>query len=90
MSWLVVLRPARDGIEQEHDMLRAHWDYLREMHAAGRLVVAGPSWVEPDPFGIGVCPLEDRAEVEAMVAADPAVTSGAMTAEIRPMRIVTR
>jgi len=90
VSWLVVLRPAREGIESEHDMLRAHWDYLRAMHAAGRLVVAGPSWIEPDPFGIGVSSLRDRADVEAMVAADPAITSGAMHAEIRPMRIVTR
>ena len=64
MSWLVILRPARDGIRS----------------------VLG----EPDPFGIGISPLRDRTEVEAMLADDPAVTSGAMNAEIRPMRIVTR
>ena len=46
--------------------------------------------VGDDPFGIGVFDVRERAEGEAMLAADPAITSGAMRAEIRPMRIVTR
>lgn len=70
MSFLVVMRPARDG--------------------NGNRVVAGPSWTGDDPFGVGIFDLRDREEVEAIVAADPAVTSGAMRAEIRPLRIVTR
>jgi uncharacterized protein YciI len=90
MSFLVILRPVRDGIEEEREMLEAHWRYLRQMHGEGKLVVAGPSWVGDDPFGIGVFDLRERAEVEAMLAGDPAITSGAMQAEIRPMRIVTR
>jgi hypothetical protein len=59
------------------------------VHDGGKLVVAGPSWVGDDPFGIGVVDVRERA-VEAMLAGDPAITSGAMQAEIRPMRIVTR
>lgn len=90
MSFLVVMRPARDGIESEQEMLDAHWDYLRRLHADGKLVVAGPSWTGDDPFGVGIFDLRDREEVESIVAADPAVTSGAMRAEIRPLRIVTR
>jgi uncharacterized protein YciI len=90
MSFLVVMRPARDGIEAESEMLEAHWAYLRQLHADGKLVVAGPSWTGDDPFGVGIFDLRERAEVEELVAADPAVTSGAMHAEIRPMRIVTR
>jgi uncharacterized protein YciI len=90
VSFLVVMRPARDGVEQETELLQEHWAYLRELHAGGKLVVAGPSWVGEDPFGVGVFDLKDRAEVEAIVAADPAVTSGLLTPEIRPMMIVTR
>ena len=88
MSFLVILRPARDGIEDEQEMLEAHWDYLRRLHDEGKLLVAGPSWVGGDQFGIGVFDQRDRAEVEALLAEDPAITSGAMRAEIRPMRIV--
>ena len=90
MSWLVVLRAAREGIESEREMLEAHWEYLRRLHADGKLVVAGPSWIGENPFGIGVFDVADRAEVEAALAEDPAITSGAMLAEIRPMRIITR
>jgi uncharacterized protein YciI len=90
MSWLVVLRPARDGIEDEREMLEAHWAYLRRLHAEGKLVVAGPSWVGGDPYGIGIFNLRELAEVEAALSEDPAITSGAMRAEIRPMRIITR
>ena len=90
MSWLVVLRAAREGIEDEQEMLEAHWAYLRRLHAEGQLVVAGPSWAGDDPYGIGVFDLRAREEVEALLAEDPAITSGAMRAEIRPLRIVTR
>jgi uncharacterized protein YciI len=90
MSWLVLLRAARDGIEEEREMLEAHWAYLRELHAQGKLVVAGPSWTGEDPYGIGVFDLRQREAVEALLAEDPAITSGAMRAEIRPLRIVTR
>jgi len=90
VSFLVILRPARDGIEDDREMLDAHWRYLRRMHDEGKLLVAGPSWIGDDPFGIGVFDLRERAEVEAMLAEDPAITSRAMRAEIRPMRIVTR
>jgi uncharacterized protein YciI len=90
MSFLVVLRPARPGVENELEMLQAHWAYLRALHADGKLLVAGPSWTENERFGVGVFDLKDRADVEAMVRADPAVTSGWMTPEIRPMKIITR
>ena len=90
MSWLVILRAAREGIEDEREMLEAHWAYLRRLHEEGKLVVAGPSWTGTDPFGIGVFDVRERADVEAALAEDPAITSGAMRAEIRPMRIVTR
>ena len=90
MSFLVVMRPARAGIEDERELLEAHWSYLRKLHDDGKLVVAGPSWIGDDPFGVGIFDLDDRAEVEAIVAADPGVTGGALTPEIRPMKIITR
>jgi uncharacterized protein YciI len=84
------MRPVHGGVEKEHELLQAHWAYLQELKASGKLVVAGPSWIGDDPFGIGVFDLKEREEVEAIVAADPAVTSGLLTAEIRPMWIATR
>jgi uncharacterized protein YciI len=95
MSWLVVLRPAReempfDPTEEEARIVGEHYEYLKRLHAEGRLVLAGPSAVPGDTFGLGIFDQGDRADVEAIVAADPAVTSGIMTAEIRPYRISVR
>jgi uncharacterized protein YciI len=95
MSFLVILRPVRDEMpfdptEDEARVVGDHYDYLVKLRDEGKLVVAGPSIKPGDTFGIGVLDLDDEAEVQAIVAADPAVTSGVMTAEIRPMRIAVR
>jgi uncharacterized protein YciI len=95
MSWLVVLRPVREEMpfgptEGEARIVSEHYEYLKQLHAEGRLVLAGPSALPGDTFGLGIFDQDDRAEVEAIVAADPAVMGGIMTAEIRPYRISVR
>jgi uncharacterized protein YciI len=95
MSWLVVLRPVRaempfEPTEEESQVVSEHYAYLEQLRAEGRLVLAGPSALPGDTFGLGIFDQKDRAEVEAIVAADPAVTGGIMTAEIRPYRIAVR
>jgi uncharacterized protein len=95
VSWLVVLRPVRaempfEPTEEESRLLSEHYEYLKRLRAEGRLVLAGPSALPGDTFGLGIFDQDDRAEVEAIVSADPAVTGGLMTAEIRPYRISVR
>ncbi|HEY5693881.1 MAG TPA: YciI family protein [Gaiellaceae bacterium] len=95
MSWLVVLRPVREEMpfeptEEESRIVSEHYEYLKQLHGEGRLVLAGPSALPGDTFGLGIFDQDDRSEVEAIVAADPAVTGGVMTAEIRPYRIAVR
>jgi uncharacterized protein len=95
VSFLVLLRPSRDGLvdeptPDEQRIVREHYEYLVRLRDEGKLVVAGPSIVEGDTFGIGVLSVDDRAEAEAIVAEDPAVSTGTMTAEIRPLRIAVR
>jgi uncharacterized protein YciI len=95
VSFLVILRPVRDEMPftptgEESRVVAAHYDYLVSLRDEGKLVVAGPSIVEGDTIGIGVLDVESRTEAEAIVAADPAITGGVMTAEVRPMRIAVR
>jgi uncharacterized protein YciI len=95
MSWLVVLRPVREEMpfepaEEESRIVSEHYEYLKQLRAEGRLVLAGPSALPGDTFGLGIFDQKHRAEVEAIVAADPAITGGIMTAEIRPYRISVR
>ena len=95
MSFLVILRPVRaempfEPTDEESAVVSAHYDYLVSLRDAGKLVVAGPSVVRGDTIGIGVLDVDDEAEAQAVVAADPAVAGAVMTAEIRPMRIAVR
>ena len=96
MSWLVVLRPVRkempfEPTEEESRAVGEHFAYLQRLRDEGKLVLAGPSLVAPgDTIGIGVYDVEDEAEARALLDADPAVTSGVMTAELRPFRISVR
>ena len=95
MSWLVVLRPAREEMvsqptPEEARVVAAHYEYLVRLRDDAKLVVAGPSMVEGDTFGIGVLDVDGEDEAKAIVAGDPAVSSGVMTAELRPMRIAVR
>jgi uncharacterized protein len=95
MSFLVILRPVRDEMpfdptDDEARIVSDRYEYLVRLRDEGKLVVAGPSIKRGDTFGIGVLDVDDEADVQAIVAADPAVVSGAMTAEIRPLRIAVR
>jgi uncharacterized protein len=95
MSFLVILRPVREEMpfeptEDEARIVSEHYDYLVKLRDEGRLVVAGPSIKRGDTFGIGVLDVDDEDEVQSIVRADPAITSGVMTAEIRPLRIAVR
>jgi uncharacterized protein YciI len=95
VSFLVILRPAREQMPfeptaEESRIVDEHYEYLVRMRDEGKLVVAGPSVVPGDTIGIGVLSVDDELEAQAIVAADPAVSSGVMTAEIRPMRIAVR
>jgi uncharacterized protein YciI len=89
------MRPVREEMpfeptEEESRIVSEHYEYLERLRAEGRLVLAGPSALPGDTFGLGFFDQDDRAEVETIVAADPAVTGGIMTAEIRPYRISVR
>ena len=95
MSWLVILRPTREEMafeptEDEQQIVSDHYEYLVRLRDEGKLVVAGPSIVAGDTFGIGVLTVDGEDEARAIVDADPAVGRGAMTAEIRPLRIAVR
>ena len=95
MSFLVVLRPVRAEMpfaptDDEARIVAEHYAYLERLRAEGRLVLAGPSALPGDSFGLGVFDQGDRAAVEAILAEDPAVANGIMTAEIRPFRIAVR
>lgn len=71
----------RPMIEQD---LRPHGAYMRRLFDEGRLF-AGGGFVGEDG-GMAVVRADDLAGAQALLAADPAITSGVFTAEIRQWR----
>ncbi len=91
-GWLYLLRPVRlamvdDPTAAEAAIVSDHFAYLERLRDEGRLIVAGPSLAGEDTFGLVVLSIEDELEARAVMAADPAVTGGVMTAELRPLRL---
>ena len=95
MSWLLFLRPHRpempfEPTEEEDMIVGEHFEYLKQLRREGKLLLAGPSAVVGDTIGIAIFELEEEDEVRALLAADPAVASGIMIPELRPLRIAVR
>ena len=95
MSWLLVLRPHRpempfEPTDEERRIVDEHFAYLQRLRDEGKLFVAGLSPVVGDTIGIAIFDLEEEDEVRELVAVDPAVTSGIMIPEVRPLRLSVR
>jgi uncharacterized protein YciI len=89
-EWLFVLTPPRqtfvdDMTDEESKIMRAHFAYLQRLLADGTLVLAGPS-LGP-VFGFGVFEAETEKRARAIVAADPAVSSGLQSVELSRFRV---
>jgi uncharacterized protein YciI len=85
-----VLRPCRptlpqDASERERAIIGEHFNYLKAMLDAGRLVLAGRC--EDATFGIAVFRAADEASARRDMDNDPAVRAGIMTATLYPFRI---
>ena len=64
----------------------AHLAYMADLHAQGKLLLAGPFIDSPvdDLRGMTVLAVESHAEALAITAADPAVQAGRLTMEVIP------
>ena len=75
----------RPGVPMEQQGLREHFYYLRDLHARGVILLAGPLGADG---GLVLLRASDQAEADRLMAADPAVIAGLFVGEARPF--VTR
>ena len=83
--WIVVYRPGPAwvaGKPMHEQKLGPHVVYIRGLLAEGRLVAGGP-FTDGDG-GMAIFRASSPDEARAMLAADPAVSSGVFVAEMRP------
>lgn len=82
--FLILFRPGpawRAGVPMRQQDLRAHGAYHDRLVREGRSV-AGGGYVGEDG-GLAIIRAANRAEAEAMLAADPAILNGVFAAELR-------
>ena len=88
-AFLVVYRPGPaflPGKPLSQQPLREHGIYILSLHVKGALKEAGP--FGDDTGGAAVFEAADETEARAIVAADPAVTSGIFLADLHPWTLV--
>jgi uncharacterized protein len=95
MWWCYLLRPTRADIiatgptPEEAQLIGAHWAYTSELHAAGRLALAGrATGVDGDAFAIIVVNAPSEEAARQLVAAEPAVAGGVFAAELYPFELM--
>lgn len=90
-EWIYFIHPPREDFvatitEEEAGIMQVHAAHLDELHRQGTLILAGPTFGRVNT-GIAVIEAEDEESARALMMSDPAITSGLMTPELRPMRV---
>lgn len=92
-EWLYFIHPPRERFietitpEEAAIMAEEHSPYLARLLDDGVLILAGPTWGQPLNDGIAIFEAPDEDAARAIMDADPAITSGLMTGELRQMRV---
>lgn len=90
MAAIALLQPTRPGFHldptgDELAALSEHFALLQSWTREGRVVLAGPC--EDGSLGVVVFPACDAEQARELMAGDPCVSRGVMTAEVRPFRM---
>jgi len=89
-TFICLIRPTRPGfveqmLPEEEAAMQAHSAYLDRLSSKTTFFLIGPCLDRA--FGVSVFEAESLEAACQMVAHDPAVESGVMTAEVHPFRI---
>ncbi len=76
-AWTPEVTPAAEALQKQHI------GHLEAMHAAGKMLIAGPLGDQPDPTLRGVCLYRVGSvdEARALAEQDPAVKAGRLVVE---------
>jgi uncharacterized protein YciI len=90
-EWVYFLHPPRENFaatmtEAEQEAFGRHFAHLQRLLDEGTLVLAGPT-LGPTNTGIAVFRAPDEAAARAIMEADPAITAGVVSGELRPFRV---
>ena len=85
--WFVMLTKGPNRMQDSATAAKiqeGHMANITSLYNAGKLKVAGPFGDDGDWLGIFIFDCETKAEVEKLLATDPAVIAGRLSCDIRP------
>jgi uncharacterized protein YciI len=90
-EWIYFIHPPRENFaatmtDHEQAVWGEHFARLKQLHADGVLVIAGPT-LGPTNTGVAVFDAEDEPAARAIMAADPIAISGLAEVELRAFRV---
>jgi uncharacterized protein YciI len=90
-EWLYLIHPPREDFVEtitpdEVAIMQRHSEHLASLLREGVLILAGPTFGHVNT-GIAVIEADDEDAARAVMMRDPAITSGLMQPELRPMRV---
>ncbi|MHA2502304.1 MAG: YciI family protein [Candidatus Kariarchaeaceae archaeon] len=92
-EYYAIIKPYRDDfmtreVPEESEIMRLHFQYLKTLMDKGKLIMAGPTLVPTDPFGVYILETETESEARALMDNDPAVLAGIQQIQdFRPIRV---
>ena len=91
--YFAIIRPVREDFlinwtEEDEKIMGEHFEYLKNLLANGKLVVAGPITNEQKPFGIIILKCNTLIEANEIMKNDPSVQAGIQNLElVEPFRL---
>jgi uncharacterized protein YciI len=88
-----IIKPTRDDFitnptEKDNEIMGEHFQYLKDLLAKEKLVLAGPVLNEKKPMGILIFECDSLEEAEALLKNDPSVKAGIQIVNIlEPFRL---
>ena len=90
--YYVIIKPKRGDFitntrEEDNQIMSDHFTYLKKLLEDDKLLLAGPTLIETDPFGLIIVKTESEKEARDLVENDPSVKSGIQKImDFRPFR----
>lgn len=90
MEFVYIIRPHKENFVEtatplENEIMGSHFNYLKELLAEGKLILAGPETT--GKFGLCVFEAANETEAKNILDNDPAVKAGVVSGELYPYRV---
>ena len=90
-EWIYIIHPPREHFAQtmteaEQEVWGRHWQRVKRLYVAGRIILVGPSLGDHN-YGICIFEADDEPSARAIMEGDPTIAEGFARGELQPYRV---